>query len=68
MTRILLVVVVLAICAGAYYYFFAGDEGLLGGGGYEEAQGDFAAVRPAETVWTPDMNAREGSSRQSNGK
>ena len=61
MTRIVLLVVVLAICAGAYYYFFAGEQGLLGGAGYEEAQDDFSVIRPAETVWTPEMNTREAS-------
>jgi hypothetical protein len=49
------------ICAGGYYYFFAGEQGLLGGEGYDEAQEDFAAMRPADTVWTPDMNARKTS-------
>jgi len=68
LTRIVLLVLVLAVCVGAYYYFFAGEQGLLGGGGYDEAQDDFASVRPAETVWTPEMNTREASTGQSNGK
>mgnify|MGYP000172314028 CR=1 FL=1 len=68
MTRIVLLAVVLAICVGAYYYFFAGEQGLLGGGSYEEAQEDFASVRPAETVWTPEMNTREASAGQSKEK
>ena len=61
MTRIVLFVVVLLICAGGYYYFFAGEQGLMGGESYDEAQEDFAAMRPADTVWTPEMNARKTS-------
>ncbi len=63
MTRIVILVIVLAICAGGYYYFFAGDEGVLGGAeSYQEAQDDFGDIRPAETVWTPELNTKQASS------
>lgn len=63
MIRILMFVLVLAVCAGGYYYFFAGSDGLLGGGSYEEAQEDFAGLRDADTVWTPEMQAEANPGR-----
>ena len=65
MTRVMLFVIALALCVGVYYCFFAGNEGLLGNAGsFEEAQEDFADIRPAETVWTPEMNDRQASAEK----
>ena len=50
----MLFIVALCICVGCYYYFYAAEEGILGGQSYEEAKEDFADLRPAETVWTPE--------------
>lgn len=60
--KVLIFVVVLALCAAGYYYFYAGEGGILGGSSYEEAQEDFADLRPADTVWTPEMNEKQTSS------
>lgn len=66
MVKIVLFAVALAICVGAYYFFYAGEEGLLGGAeSYEQAQERFSEIRPADTVWTPEMNQNR-SSGQSN--
>jgi hypothetical protein len=60
--KVLIFVIVLALCAAGYYYFYAGEGGILGGGSYEEAQEDFENLRPADTVWTPEMNEKQTSS------
>ncbi len=62
MKKVLIFVIVLALCAAGYYYFYAGEGGILGGGSYEEAQEDFENLRPADTVWTPEMNEKQTSS------